>query len=157
MLRQPYDYHTAVPKQNLPILARRFTALSTISNRFATSAITEYKAGTPIPSAASGGADGTFNIAGTGGVTLEVTTNAEGAAAIAANPVGSVFALTMATVPALSGSDQVGLSGTFGGAAYAGTTIPATVTAGKTYFAEVIAVASTTNGNIYFSFWVYCA
>ena len=122
MLRQPFDYHTAVPKQGLPILARTFTALSTISNRFATSAITEYKAGTPIPSAASGGGDGTFNIGGTGGVTLEVTTNADGAAAIAANPVGSVFALTTATVPALSGSDQVGLSGTFGGVAYAGTT-----------------------------------
>ena len=143
-LRQPFDYHTAVPRQNLPILARRFTALSTISNRFATSTITEYNAGAAINSAASGGGDGTFNI--TGGVTLKVTTAGDGAEAIAANPVGSVFALTMVTIPTLANTDQVGLSGTFGGTAYTGATeVPSTVTAGKTYFAEVVAVASTSD------------
>ena len=75
--KQEYGNQTAIrlphccTKQNLPILARRFTALSTISNRFAKSAITEYKAGTPIPSQRSGGGDGTFNIGGTGGVILK--------------------------------------------------------------------------------------
>ena len=75
-----------------------------------------------------------------------MTTNAEGATAIAASPVGSVFCFNdgngtsmLGVRPGWSSVHLVALHSCRYGRR------PATVTAGKTYFAEVIAVASTTN------------
>ena len=155
-LRQPFDHHTAIPRQNLPVSARIFAGNSSYT-RFVADANAAYAA-TNLHSTLTAGAVDTNNLINVAGTTLQVGgAGTEGTASIAALPSGTTIALVVTVAPtartAGGGTDVVahGVTGTFGGNTVT-LAVPATKaaqdniapTVGQVFFADV---ASATAAN----------
>jgi len=154
-LRQPFDHHTAVPRQNLPLSARIFAGNSSYT-RFVADANATFAA-TNLGATLTAGAvdnDNEINVAGT---TLQVGgTGTEGTATVTALPAGTTIALVVTVTPearaqGTGGDDGAhGVTGTFGGTTVALETATKAAqdasrpTAGQVFFADV---ASVTAGN----------
>uniref|UniRef100_A0A6C0C545 Major capsid protein N-terminal domain-containing protein n=1 Tax=viral metagenome TaxID=1070528 RepID=A0A6C0C545_9ZZZZ len=128
-LQQPFDYHTAVPRQNLPSAAR-----SQILNQLSLAGTSE-----SVVSASQE----------SGGIAFSTTTFT-GTSALSTSDLkkGDVLAIMFATVPAASGNHAIG--GTLGGGALATTTVGTEIAGsiGEIYLTTVtadVAQESTTS------------
>jgi len=147
-LRQPYDYHTAVPKQNLPTAARvslldRQTSLDQIHAAGQADGLISLGGGAATgvyTSSAASGTAGNFNITngvltlGIGGVFNPATASTGALAVGSAFPVGSQLAIVCSTSDGTAGATTVAVA-TQG-------------TVGTVYFAtvlELLAAETTAN------------
>ena len=168
-LRQPYECHTAVPRQNLPTAAR--TSSSTgialpvqfVDENSATLLPTNLIGRGVAEGLTAGAADrDNESLMTEATLTLEVGgTGTEGQDTATALPAGSTIALVVTTVPAAraagGGNDDAthGITGTFNGGVDAVSAATATAAAqnaarpflGQVYFADVSSVAHPNNAH----------
>ena len=160
-LRQPFDHHTAVPKQNLPTAARVGTARATVAGDLVSPNVAGNNELLDAVASAAGEVAGaentnnaifisttnnvtTLNIGNTGTAANFVTAAAAGTSAF---KVGDTIALAVTTT-AVSGDDAANGTGvSLNGTAEIGLSVVSALTTGRVFFGTVSSIAAAAAAN----------